>query len=93
MNTTTIVNCLLSPEESAENSLLKSVLLEPALTAAAAAFWLFTLPFVAIALMSMKVWESTVALVSGRPIRPNPLILRYGPATALHLRRSRAHAA
>ena len=93
MNTTTIVNSLLSSEASPENSFVKSLLLEPALTAGAAAFWLFALPFVALALMSVKVWESLVALFSGRPVRPNPLILRYAPATALDLQRNRAHAA
>jgi len=93
MNTTTIINSLLHSEVSPENSLLKGLLVEPALTAGAAAFWLFALPFVAFALMSVKVWESVVALFSGRPVRPNPLILRCGPPGALDLQRNRAHTA
>jgi hypothetical protein len=93
MNTTAIVNRPFSSGHSPGNSLLGSLLVEPALTAGAAGFWLFALPFVALALMSVKVWESMVALSSGRPVRPNPLILRYGPAVALDLQRDRAHAA
>ena len=93
MNITTIYNSLLHSGVSPGISLSKSLVVEPALTAGAAAFWLFALPFVAFALMSVKVWDSMVALFSGRPVRPNPLILRSGPSAALDLQRNRAHTA
>lgn len=69
---------------------LKTVLLEPALIAAAAIFWVAALPFVALSLMFVKIWDTLRAIGSGVSVRPNPLILRRGLAkSGLTVRNSR----
>jgi uncharacterized membrane protein YqjE len=57
---------------------LKSTSLEFALMAGAGLFWIAALPFVALSLMAVKIWDTLKALMSGAPLRPNPLILRRG---------------
>ncbi|MEO8439514.1 MAG: hypothetical protein ABI540_04755 [Spartobacteria bacterium] len=59
---------------------LKTALVEPALVAGAALFWIAALPFVALWLMCVKIWDTLLALKSGAGVRPNPLILRRGLA-------------
>lgn len=59
---------------------LKTALLEPALIVGAAIFWVAALPFVALSLMGIKIWDTLKALASGATVRPNPLILRTGLA-------------
>ena len=59
---------------------LKTTLLEPALVVGAALFWVAALPFVALSLMGVKIWDTLKALGSGSSVRPNPLILRTGLA-------------
>lgn len=54
----------------------KAILLEPLLIAGTALFWLCVLPLTAIGLMAVKVWETATAVVCGRMVRRNPLILR-----------------
>lgn len=68
------------PVLNCEPSGPKVFLLEPLLTAGAAVFWLCALPFVAFSLMAVKIWDVLVALFMGHGLRPNPLILRRGPA-------------
>ncbi len=57
---------------------LKTALVEPALIVGAAIFWIAALPFVALSLMAVKIWDTLKALGSGSSVRPNPLILRTG---------------
>ena len=57
-------------------SLLLTVLVEPLLAMAAATFWLVALPFVAVSLACVKVWDTLMALKSSKAAFPNPLILR-----------------
>lgn len=66
--------------QSFDSSELKTVLLEPALMVGAAIFWVAVLPFVALSLMGIKIWDTLKALGSGSSVRPNPLILRTGLA-------------
>ena len=54
----------------------KTILVEPLLILAGAAFWLFTLPFVAASLVCVKVGDALVAMEKRIEARPNPLILR-----------------
>ena len=65
----------------------KAILLECLLIAGTALFWFFALPVAAVALMAVKIWETLVALISGKMVRPNPLILRRRPATTAFIRR------
>ncbi len=55
---------------------LKTALVEPALIVGAAIFWVAALPFIALSLMAVKIWDTLKALGSGSSVRPNPLILR-----------------
>jgi len=57
---------------------VKTALVEPVLVVGAALFWLAALPFVALSLMCVKIWDTLLALASGSGVRPNPLILRRG---------------
>ena len=77
--TTTFSDSALAPH-SFGLSELKAALLEPALIAAAAIFWVAALPFVALSLMFVKIWDTLKAIGSGATVRPNPLILRRGLA-------------
>ncbi len=52
---------------------LRAILLEPFLIVAVSVFWIVTLPFAAVSLLGVKIWE-TVSVFS----RANPLILRRG---------------
>ena len=72
MATTILSDSALTSELSGS----KVFLLEPLLAVAAAAFWLVALPFAAVSLMAVRVWDAFVALVTGHALRPNPLILR-----------------
>ena len=56
---------------------LKAILLEPLLMVGVSVFWILALPFVAVSLMCVKIWDTVVALKSGTA---NPLILRRGGA-------------
>jgi hypothetical protein len=57
----------------------KAILAEPFLLLGVSAFWLVTLPFAAVALLGVKVWDGAVALTR-EASRKNPLILRRGRA-------------
>ena len=54
---------------------LKAILIEPFLVVGVSVFWIVTLPFTAVSLLVVKVWD----IVSGYS-RANPLILRRGNA-------------
>jgi hypothetical protein len=66
---------------------LKAALLEPLMIVAAALFWLATLPLAALALIALKLWQTSVALAAGEMVRPNPLILRRNSLMRFLLRR------
>jgi hypothetical protein len=89
MSTTIFSDSALTSELSES----KMLLLEPVLAIAAAAFWLVALPFAAVSLMAVKVWDALVALVKGHGLRPNPLILRQTPAKNARAARASNHAA
>ncbi len=89
MTTTIFSDSALSPELSGA----KALLIEPVLTAAAAVFWLIALPFAAVSIMAVRVWDGSVALVTGHALRPNPLILRQRPAKNARVARASKHAA
>lgn len=74
--TTTFSDSALAPESGL--SVLKAIVIEPVLIVGAAFFWLVALPFVAISLMAVKIWDTVVGLVSGSADRFSPLILRRG---------------
>ncbi len=77
------------PTQSLAFTQLKTALLEPALMVGAVIFWVAALPFVALSLMGVKIWDTLKALGSGSSVRPNPLILRTGLAkSGLTLRSS-----
>lgn len=59
---------------------VSNALVESALVVAAALFWAVAIPFVALSLMCVKIWDTLAALTSGAGVRPNPLILRRGLA-------------
>ena len=65
----------------------KAVLLEPLMIVGAALFWVATLPVAALALMALKLWQTSLALASGEMVRPNPLILRRNSPMRFVLRR------
>lgn len=58
---------------------LKAALLEPLLVVGVSAFWLVTLPFAAVALFAVKIWDTAWAFAHGS-VQANPLILRRGQA-------------
>ena len=89
MTTTILSDSALTSELSGS----KVLLLEPVLAVAAAAFWLVALPFAAVSLMAVRVWDALVALVTGHALRPNPLILRQTPAKNARVARASNHAA
>ncbi|MBA3962922.1 MAG: hypothetical protein H0X40_13640 [Chthoniobacterales bacterium] len=59
---------------------LKSALLEPLLVVSVSAFWIVTLPFAAVSLLGVKLWD-TASAFSRKTATRNPLILRRGQAT------------
>jgi len=80
---------LLGSESWIDRADAKSILLEPLLFVATGFFWLCALPFAAVAMLIVVVSQAIVALLSGRMVRPNPLILRKRSLThLLHRRRS-----
>ncbi|HEY3661805.1 MAG TPA: hypothetical protein VGL24_01485 [Chthoniobacterales bacterium] len=90
--TTTYSNSALAPQSIGLNE-VKTALLEPALVVGAAIFWVAALPFVALSLMAVKIWDTLKALGSGSSVRPNPLILRSGLAKGSLTVRSSARTA
>lgn len=89
MATTILSDSALTSELSGS----KVFLLEPLLAVAAAAFWLVALPFAAVSLMAVRVWDAFVALVTGHALRPNPLILQQTPAKNASAAQASKHAA
>ena len=79
--TTTFSDTVLAPH-SFGLSELKNTLLEPALLAGAALFWVAALPFVALSLIFVKVWDTLEAIGSRASVGQNPLILRQRSLTA-----------
>ncbi len=71
----------------------KALLVESLLVVAAGLFWLCALPMIAVALIAVKIWDTCVALVSGKMVRPNPLILRRRSLATPFMRRRAARAA
>jgi hypothetical protein len=59
---------------------VRNALIEPVLVVGAALFWAVAIPFVALSLICVKIWDTLIALTSGAGVRPNPLILRRGLA-------------
>lgn len=55
----------------------KAILAEPFLIVATSLFWLLTLPLAAIAVFSVKIWDTVTGLAQRQA---NPLILRRGSA-------------
>lgn len=78
--TTTFANASLTPDDSSIGTDLKSILLEPFLMVGSVCFWLVALPFVAVSLVCVKVWDTLSAIVPGHNAQKNPLILRRGLA-------------
>lgn len=76
--TTTYFPSELDPQTGSVFSEMKAVLLEPVMIAGVAAFWLVTLPFVAMSLTCVRVWDTLVAMKSSQGAQSNPLILRRG---------------
>jgi hypothetical protein len=74
-------------------SALKIALVEPALVVSAVFFWVAALPFVALSVRCVKIWETLMALKAAAGTRPNPLILRHGLAKSALTRRSSARSA
>ena len=62
---------------------LKSALLEPLLVVGVSAFWFVTLPFAAVSLLGVKLWETGSAF-SHKTASRNPLILRRGQVAKEH---------
>ena len=56
-------------------TLLHSILVEPLLVGATVTFWLLALPFVAVSLACVKIWDAFIALNSINAATPN-LFLR-----------------
>jgi hypothetical protein len=79
--TTIFPDSALAPQPSPVGfSELKAVLLEPLLVLGVSLFWIVALPFVAVSLMLVKIWDTVVALSTGTAAQANPLILRHGGA-------------
>lgn len=57
---------------------LKTALLDPLLVVGVTAFWLLTLPLVAVALLAVKIWDTASAFAHRSAVQSNPLILRRG---------------
>ena len=70
--TTTYSHSALDSEHSFD---IKALLAEPFLIAGSLAFWLVTLPFAAVAVIALKIWDT---LTGSSQRRANPLILRRG---------------
>lgn len=79
--TTTFADSVLAPHSFGLIE-LKNALLESALVAGAAVFWVAALPFVALSLVFVKVWDALEGIASGAKVRQNPLILRQRSFTA-----------
>ena len=71
----------------------KAMLLESLLIVGTVLFWLCALPIAALAMMVVKIWDTSVALASGRMVRPNPLILRRRSISNVFTRRRAARVA
>ena len=56
---------------------LKIALVEPALVVSAIFFWIAALPFVALSLRCVEIWDTLTALKPAVGVRSNPLILRH----------------
>jgi len=75
--TTTFPDSALAPQPPSFGfAELGTALFEPVLVVGAALFWLVALPFVALSLMLVKIWDTLVALKMGTLAQANPLILR-----------------
>lgn len=73
---TTGLDSVLESQPASGFARVKTILLEPLLIAAVAAFWMVALPFVAMSLVCMKVGDALTAMEAGSPARSNPLFLR-----------------
>ena len=69
-------------QPAAEFSYVKAILLEPALIAVVAVFWALVLPFVAVSVACVRVWDSLVAIKTRVAIPSNPLFLSRSAAQA-----------
>jgi len=58
----------------------KISLVEPALVVSAVFFWIAALPFVALSLRCVEIWDKLTALKPAADVRSNPLILGHGLA-------------
>lgn len=91
---TTLFDSEFATEPASRFSWAKAIFVEPLLTLAVAAFWLVTLPFVAVSLVCVKIGDALVAMESASEVRLNPLFLRSSsrraPEVALTLRNREA---
>lgn len=55
----------LAPHYSFGSAELKAVFIEPLLTLGAALFWIVVIPFLAVPLVCVKIWDTAMALTSG----------------------------
>jgi|GEM_PF-5712542 len=90
--TTTHAIPLLGSESWLHRTDASAILLEPLLIVGSALFWLCALPLAAGAMLVLKISQTTVALLCGRMVRPNPLILRKASHSAAFSHRSSAPA-
>ena len=67
---------------------LKIALVEPALVLSAIFFWIATLPFVALSLRCVEIWDTLTAFKPAAGVRSNPLILDHGLAKSRPATRS-----
>ena len=59
---------------------LKIALLERALVVCAVFFWIAALPFVALSLRCVEIWDKLTALKPAADVPSNPIILRHALA-------------
>jgi hypothetical protein len=59
---------------------LKIALVEPALVVSAVFFWIAALPFVALSLRCVEIWDTLTASKPAAGVRSNPIILGHGLA-------------
>ena len=66
----------LAPHHWFGSAELKAVFIEPLLTVGATLFWIVAIPFMAVPLVCLKIWDTAVALTSGRAVSSKSLFLR-----------------
>ena len=67
---------------------LKISLVEPALVVSAVFFWIAALPFVALSLRCVEIWDKLTALKPAADVPSNPIILGHALAKSAPATRS-----